>query len=92
VLKWSASKNNQALMMGAAMVPQTSVIFNHLTRLIAREDFIIFNRHESFGSYRILVSEIDLNIHHLIITIFFRVFLKADIIVNKIILYILEHQ
>jgi hypothetical protein len=43
------SKNKpSALMKGTAMFPETSVIFNHLTRLIAREDFIIFNRHESF--------------------------------------------
>jgi hypothetical protein len=28
------------LMMGTELVPETSVIFNQLTRLIAREDFI----------------------------------------------------
>jgi hypothetical protein len=67
------------------MVPETSVIFNHLTRLIAREGFI-FNRRESFKSWRVLASEIDLNIYHLTIRFFFRVFLKVDIIVNKIIL------
>jgi hypothetical protein len=29
-----------ALMMGTEMVPEKSVIFNQLTRLVAREDFI----------------------------------------------------
>jgi ABC-type branched-subunit amino acid transport system ATPase component len=32
--------SHQTLKMGTAMVPETSVIFNHLTMLIAREDLI----------------------------------------------------
>jgi hypothetical protein len=32
--------SHQTLMMGTAMVPETSVIFNQLTMLMAREDFI----------------------------------------------------
>jgi hypothetical protein len=42
----------QTLMMCTEMVPEMSVICNQLTRLIAREDFINFNRGESFGSYK----------------------------------------
>jgi hypothetical protein len=38
-------------MMGTEMVPETSVMFNQLARLIAQEDFINFGRHESFISY-----------------------------------------
>jgi hypothetical protein len=38
-------------MMGTDMVPETSVIFNQLTRLSDREDFINFSRHESFAPY-----------------------------------------
>jgi hypothetical protein len=34
------------------MVPETPVIFNQFIRLIAREDFINFNRGKSFGSSR----------------------------------------
>jgi hypothetical protein len=33
--------DDTALMTGSAMVPETSVIFKQLTRLIAREDVII---------------------------------------------------
>jgi hypothetical protein len=32
--------DHQTLMMGTEMVPETSVIFKQLTRLITREDFI----------------------------------------------------
>jgi hypothetical protein len=37
-------------MMGTEMVPETSVLCNQLTRLIAPEVFT-FSRHESFTSY-----------------------------------------
>jgi hypothetical protein len=40
-----------ALIMGTEMVPETSAIFNQLTRLIVREDFINVNHRENFGSY-----------------------------------------
>jgi hypothetical protein len=33
------------------MVPETAAVFNQLTRLIGREDFINFSRRESFRSY-----------------------------------------
>jgi hypothetical protein len=39
-------------MMGTEMVPETSVSsYNHLTQLIAREDFIAFSGRENFKSY-----------------------------------------
>jgi hypothetical protein len=34
-------------MMGIEMVPETTVIFNQLTRLMVREDFITISRSES---------------------------------------------
>jgi hypothetical protein len=37
-------------MMGTELVPET-LIFNELTQLIVREDFINFSCHESFKSY-----------------------------------------
>jgi hypothetical protein len=37
--------------MGIEMVSETSVIFNHLTRLTALEDFINFSGRERFRSY-----------------------------------------
>jgi hypothetical protein len=37
-------KLHQTLMMGTQMVPETSVIFNQLTQLVAREDLINFGR------------------------------------------------
>jgi hypothetical protein len=40
-----------ALMMGTEMVPETSVIFNQLTWLIAQEYFINVSCQESFTSY-----------------------------------------
>jgi hypothetical protein len=36
---------------GLDIVPETYVIFNQLTRLIARENFINFSRRKSFRSY-----------------------------------------
>jgi hypothetical protein len=39
-----------AMMMGAEMVPETSVIFKQLTWMIAREDFINVCQCESFTS------------------------------------------
>jgi hypothetical protein len=39
------------LMMGTEMVFETSVLYSHLTRLIAPEDFIEFSRRESSRSY-----------------------------------------
>jgi hypothetical protein len=41
---------HQILMMGMELVLETS-IFNELTWLIAREDFINVSHHESFKSY-----------------------------------------
>jgi hypothetical protein len=41
-----------ALMMGTEMVPETSVIFNQLTRLTAWEDFINVSRREGFRSHK----------------------------------------
>jgi hypothetical protein len=41
---------HQILMIGTDMVAETSAIFNQLTRLIAREDFITFSRIESCRS------------------------------------------
>jgi hypothetical protein len=38
-------------MMGTDLVPETSCILNHLTRLEARESFIESCRRESFKSY-----------------------------------------
>jgi hypothetical protein len=38
-------------MFGTELVPETSVIFNQLTRVMAREDFINVSRRESFTSY-----------------------------------------
>jgi hypothetical protein len=45
---------HQTLMMETEVFLETSVIFNQLTRLIAREDFINYNLRESFRSYIIL--------------------------------------
>jgi hypothetical protein len=39
-------------MMDTEMVPEMSLIFNQLTRLIAREDFINVRRRKSFSSYK----------------------------------------
>jgi hypothetical protein len=39
-----------------APVPETSVIFDYLTQLIASEDFINSNRCESFSSYIFTVA------------------------------------
>jgi hypothetical protein len=44
------SPSSGFLMMGMELVPETS-IFNKLTWLIAREDFIDVSRCESFRSY-----------------------------------------
>jgi hypothetical protein len=41
---------HQILMMGMKLVPEMS-IFNQLTQLIAREDFIHISHRESFRSY-----------------------------------------
>jgi hypothetical protein len=41
-----------ALIMGTGMVPETLVIFNQLTQLIAWEDFINVSCHENFRSYK----------------------------------------
>jgi hypothetical protein len=38
-------------MMGTDIVPETSVMFNQRTQLIAREDLINFSLRESFRSY-----------------------------------------
>jgi hypothetical protein len=35
--------HHQGLLFGTDMVPETSLIFTQLTRLLSREDFIIFN-------------------------------------------------
>jgi hypothetical protein len=40
------------LIMDLVMAPDMSAIFNELTRLTAREDFISFSRLESFRSYK----------------------------------------
>jgi hypothetical protein len=42
---------SDALITGTEMVPETLASFYHLTRLIAREDFINSVRRESFRSY-----------------------------------------
>jgi hypothetical protein len=39
-IKYEGQKADQTLMMGTQMVPQMSVIFNQLTWLIAKENFI----------------------------------------------------
>jgi hypothetical protein len=46
--------SHQALMMGAKIAPETSIAFNHLTRLIAREGFCNFSSRESFRSYIVI--------------------------------------
>jgi hypothetical protein len=43
--------SHQTLMIGTEIVPETSVIFNQLTRLITREDFINFGRCENLRLY-----------------------------------------
>jgi hypothetical protein len=44
------------LMMGTEMVPETSVSsYNQLSRLIAREEFIAFSRHENLKSFILLL-------------------------------------
>jgi hypothetical protein len=35
--------------MGTEMVPEMSIVFNQVLRLIAREDFFNFSRRESFS-------------------------------------------
>jgi hypothetical protein len=50
-MRWCGSYIT-ALMMGTEKVPETSVIFNQLTRLIAREDFINVSHREIFRSYK----------------------------------------
>jgi hypothetical protein len=45
---------HQILMIGTELVPGT-LIFNQLTWLIAREDFINASRRESFGSYMLAI-------------------------------------
>lgn len=57
------------------MVPETSLIFNQLVRLIAREEHISFDRHESFRSYNIdlclfLVVAYLLRLYHNLASIF----------------------
>jgi hypothetical protein len=47
-------------MMGTELVPETSVIFNLLTLLIAREDFINFSRCECFWSYIMKKDSLDI--------------------------------
>jgi hypothetical protein len=42
---------HQTLMMMTAMVVETSVQYGHLTRLIAREDYIKYIRRESSKTY-----------------------------------------
>jgi len=44
---WAASGG------AGVMVLETSVLFKHLTRLIAREDFIEFSRRVTFRSYTV---------------------------------------
>jgi hypothetical protein len=46
-----------SLMMKTETVLETSASFIHLTRLIAREDFIESCRRESFRSYFIMETE-----------------------------------
>jgi hypothetical protein len=46
----SYQPGHQTLMMETEMVLEMSVIFNYLTLLIAREDFVKFSRRESFRS------------------------------------------
>jgi hypothetical protein len=48
--------SHQILMIGTEIGPQTFVIFNQLTQLIAREDFINISRRESFKLYVIILS------------------------------------
>jgi hypothetical protein len=43
--------HHQSLIVGREMVPETCLISNQLTWLIAREDYITLNRRESFRSY-----------------------------------------
>lgn len=40
------------------MVSETSAVFNQLSRLIFREDFINFNRCESFSSYSLFLCPV----------------------------------
>jgi hypothetical protein len=42
---------DQILMMEAEMVPETSVVFDQLTRMLAREGFINLSRLENISSY-----------------------------------------
>jgi hypothetical protein len=44
-------QDHQTLVMGTQMVPETSVIYNQLTRLMAREQIFNFSRRESVPSY-----------------------------------------
>jgi hypothetical protein len=46
-------------MMMTEMDIETSVYYVHLTRLIAREDFIKFTRRESTKTYKILSAKSD---------------------------------
>jgi hypothetical protein len=59
VYRWDGLNlmSHQTLMMGTDTVPETSVIFNQLTQLIAQEDFINFSCHESFSSYKFPVPK-----------------------------------
>jgi hypothetical protein len=50
-------------MLGTEMVPETSVIFNQLTRLVAWEDFIKVSRRESFGSYGKLIAVMAISLN-----------------------------
>jgi hypothetical protein len=56
---------DQTLMMGTEMVPETSVIFNQLTWLIAREDYINFSRRETFTSYKTVMRFDVHNMFHI---------------------------
>jgi hypothetical protein len=47
----SYQPDHQTLMMEIEMVLEMSVLFNQLTLLIAREDFVDFSRRESFRAY-----------------------------------------
>jgi hypothetical protein len=40
--------------MGTEMVPETSVIFDQLTLLVVREDFINVSRRESLGHMKLV--------------------------------------